>query len=163
MKNALKTLGCTLALIFVALLFGLTASKNGYLITLYSFIAGNRTTLPPDFSYNIKTIHQVFSCLYIAAFVVLAFLSGRKNYKNLFRGMAIYSALPFLGLIGYFFLKKSMKAGIIMLLTLIWGYPYFPLIITESRVAVIVAPMGIAMVASAAVLIIAHIVGKKLQ
>lgn len=163
MKNALKTVGCVFAMIFVAMLFGLTASENGYLITLYSFVAGNGNKLAPDFSYNIKVIHQVFSCIYIAGFVALAFFSGKRAWKNVFRGMAIYSCLPFVGLIGYFFLKKSMKAGILMLLTLIWGYPYFPLIITESRVSVIVLPMGIIMVASAAILLLAYKIGKKLS
>lgn len=163
MKNILKTLGVILLFIFIALCFGLNASNSGYQITLYNFLAGNGHNLPPDFAMNIKTSHQVLSVLYIIFFCAAAFFSGKKNLKNIYRGMLIYSLLPFAGLIGYFFLKKSMKAGIIMLMTLIWGYPYFPLIITESSVSAIVTPMGISMALSLLGLIGLHVLGKKLQ
>lgn len=163
MKNILKTLGVILLFIFIALCFGLNASNSGYQITLYNFLAGNGRNLPPDFAMNIKTSHQVASVLYIIFFCAAAFFSGKKNLKNVYRGMLIYSSLPFIGLIGYFFLKKSLKAGIIILMTLIWGYPYFPLIINESSVSAIVAPMGISMVLSLLGLIGLHILGKKLQ
>lgn len=161
MKNAIKTSLTVIALLFVALLFGLMASRAGYQITLYNFIAGNGTQLAPDFSYNIKTHHQVLSVLYIIFMLALSFFAGRKNLKNVFRGMAVYSALPFVGLIGWFFLRKSMKAGILMLLTLIWGYPFFPLIITESRVSAIVTPMAILMFLAPALYYAAYRIGKK--
>lgn len=161
MKNALKTALTVIILILTALLFGLMASRAGYQITLYNFLAGNGTRLSPDFSYNIKTHHQVFSALYIIAFIALSFLSGRKNMKSIFRGIMIYSALPFIGLIGWFFLRKSMKSGIVMLLTLIWGYPYFPLIITESRASVIITPLGILMFLIPALSCAAYMLGKK--
>ena len=161
MKNALKTALTVVILLLVALLFGLMASRAGYQITLYNFIAGNGTHLAPDFSYNIKTQHQVLAVLYIIAYLALAFFSGRRSMKNIFRGMMIYSALPFVGLIGWFFLRKSMKAGILMILTLVWGYPYFPLIITESRVSAIVTPIGILMFLVPALSYAAYIIGKK--
>ena len=119
MKNALKTALTVVILLLVALLFGLMASRAGYQITLYNFIAGNGTHLAPGLSYNIKMQHQVLAVLYIIAYLALAFFSGRRSMKNVFRGMMIYSALPFVGLIGWFFLRKSMKAGILMILTLI--------------------------------------------
>lgn len=163
MKNAFKTTGTILLFIFIALCFGLTASNSGYQITLYNFLAGNGHNLPPDFAMNVKTSHQVASVLYIIFFFAIAFFSGKKNLKNVYRGMIIYSSLPFVGLIGYFFLKKSMKAGIIILMTLIWGYPYFPLIINESSVSSIITPMGISMVLSLIGLIALHFAGKKFQ
>lgn len=163
MKNVLKTVLTVLALIFTALLFGLMASHAGYQITLYNFIAGNGTNLAPDFSYNITVLHRVLSVLYILCFTALAFFSGKRGFDNIYRGMKIYTALPFIGLVGYLFIQRSMKAGVIMLLTLIWGYPYFPLIITESSVSAIVTPMGIAMALSVLVLILAHLLGKKWQ
>lgn len=161
MKNVLRTALTFLALIFIALVFGLMASNAGYQITLYNFIAGNGTSLAPDFSYNITALHRVLSVLYILCFTALAFFSGKRGLGNVYRGMKMYTALPFIGLIGYLFIQRSMKAGIIMLLTLIWGYPYFPLIITESSVSAIVTPMGIAMALSVAVLLSAHYIGKR--
>lgn len=163
MKNALKTTLTVILLALCALIFGLIASYSGYQITIYNFLAGNGTHLPPDFSMNIALWHRILSVAYIIVFVALAFISGKRGYKNLYRGMKIYSALPFIGLIGYLFIQRSMKAGIIMLLTLIWSYPYFPLIITESSVSAVVTPIGISMVLSVIALALAHFVGKKWQ
>ena len=77
--------------------------------------------------------------------------------------MMIYSALPFIGLIGYFFLKKGMKMGIMMLMPLIWGYPFSPVIITESSIDSILVPLGIMMFVMPIGALIARKIAQKIQ
>ncbi len=163
MKNALKIIGVVLLLIFIALCFGRNAHTGGYQITLSCFLEGTTRHLSPDFALNIGTFDQIVSIIYIIGWFVIAFLSGKNEWKNIFRGMMIYSTLPFIGLIGYFFLQKGMKLGIMMLMPLIWGYPFFPVIITESSIDSVLVPLGIMMFAMPLGAIIARAVAKKIQ
>ena len=162
-KNILKTTGIVLLLIFIALCFGRAAHSKGYQITLSCFLEGTTHHLAPDFALNIGVIDQIISVIYILAWFSVAFLAGKKSLNNVFRGMMIYSALPFIGLCAYFFLVKGLKVGILMLLPLIWGYPFFPLIITESSIDVIIIPLGIAIFIMPIGAFIAYKIAKKLQ
>jgi hypothetical protein len=162
-KNILKTTGIVFLLIFIALCFGFNAHTSGYQITLSAFLEGTTRHLAPDFALNIGTVDQIMSIAFIIAWFVISFLSGKNGYNNIFRGMMIYSSLPFIGLIGYFFLQKGMKLGIMMLMTLIWGYPFFPVIITESSIDAIKIPLGILMFVMPIGALIARKIAKKLQ
>ncbi len=161
--STLKTTGIVLLLIFIALCFGLNASQKGYQITLSNFMVGTTNRLAPDFALNISVFDQIMSILYSVLWFYIAFLTGKKELNNIFRGMMIYSALPFIGLIGYFFLQRGLKLGIMMLAPLIWGYPFSPLLITESSIDTIIVPLGIAMVVMPLGAIIARTIAKKLQ
>ncbi len=145
MKNALKTVGVVFLLIFIALCFGFNAFQKGYQITLSSFLIGTTHSLGPDFSLKITVPDQIMSVLYVILWAVIPYRAEKKGKKYIFRGMMIYSALPFIGLIGYYFLQKGMKLGILMLMPLIWGYPLFPMIITRNSIDAIVYPIGVAM------------------
>lgn len=145
MKNALKTTGVVLLLIFIALCFGFNASQKGYQITLSSFFVGTNHRLTPDFSLKIGVLDQIMTILYVIIWAIVPYRAEKKGKKYIFRGMMIYSALPFIGLIGYFFLQKGMKLGIMMLMPLIWGYPLFPMLITKSSIDAIITPLGVAM------------------
>lgn len=162
-KNILKTAGIVFLLIFIALCFGFNAHTNGYQITLSAFLEGTTRHLAPDFALNIGVIDQITSIAYIIGWMIVAFLSGKNEWKNIFRGMMIYSALPFIGLIGYFFLQKGMKMGIMMLMPLIWGYPFFPVLITESSIDSIITPLGIMMCAMPIGAFIARKIAQKIQ
>ena len=162
-KSIFKTTGIVLLLIFIALCFGFNAHTKGYQITLSAFLEGTTRHLAPDFALNVGTFDQIISIIYIIAWFTVSFFSGKNDYKNIFRGMMIYSALPFIGLIGYFFLKKGMKLGILMLMPLIWGYPFFPVLITESSIDSIITPLGIMMCVMPIGAIIARAIAKKLQ
>lgn len=162
-KNILKTTGIVFLLIFIALCFGFNAHTGGYQITLSAFLEGTTRHLAPDFALNIGVIDQIMSIAFIIAWFVIAFLSGKNGYNNIFRGMMIYSALPFIGLIGYFFLKKGMKMGIMMLMPLIWGYPFSPVIITESSIDAIKIPIGILMFVMPIGALVARKIAQKLQ
>lgn len=163
MKNFFKTLSVVFILIFVSLIYGINASLGGYQLTLFNFVAQANGNLPPDFSYNISSGDQFGSVIYIALFLLFSFMAGKKDWKNCFSGIMIYSALPFIGLLGYFFIVKGMKAGIISILSLIWSYPYFPLLITESSVSSVIVPILIAMVLSPVSSFIAYKIGKNFQ
>ncbi len=163
MKNFFKTLSVIFVLIFVALIYGVNASLGGYQITLFNFIAGANGNLPPDFSLNISSGDQIGSVFYIVLFLLFSFMAGKKEWKNSFKGIMIYSALPFIGLLGYFFIANGMKAGIISILTLIWSYPYLPILITESSVSSVIVPIIISMVLSPVASLIAYKVGKSFQ
>ena len=163
MKKVLKITGIVFLLIFIALCFGFNAHTNGYQITLSAFLEGTTRHLAPDFALNIGTFDQIISIAYIIVWFSVAFLSGKKNLNNIFCGMMIYSALPFIGLIGYFFLKKGIKLGIMMLLPLIWGYPFFPVIITESSIDSILVPLGIMMFVMPIGALIARKIAQKIQ
>lgn len=163
MKPWIKTLLIVLLLCFIALLFGLNASMKHYQITLSSIELHQQGNLPPDFALNVTVLDEVFSVLFIAAFIFAAFLSGKKDRPWLFSGLMIYTALPFIGLVGYPFYHHGIKFGIILLLTLIYGYPFFPLIITQSSPESIVVPLFIFMAAMPVAALIAHAIGKKVQ
>ena len=162
-KNILKTTGIVFLLIFIALCFGFNAHTAGYQITLSAFLEGTTRHLAPDFALNIGVIDQIMSIAFSIAWFVIAFLSGKNGYNNVFRGMMIYSALPFIGLIGYFFLQKGMKLGIMMLMPLIWGYPFSPVIITESSIDAIKIPLGILMFVMPIGALIARKIAQKIQ
>ena len=157
-KSIFKTTGIVLLLIFIALCFGFNAHTKGYQITLSAFLEGTTRHLAPDFALNVGTFDQIISIIY-----TVSFFSGKKDYKNFCRGMMVYSAFPFIGLIEYFFLKKGMKLGIMMLMPLIWGYPFFPVLITESSIDSIITPLGIMMCVMPIGAIIARAIAKKLQ
>ncbi len=163
MKNALKTLAVVLILIFIALCFGFNASQKGYQITLSNFLIGTTNRLGPDFSLNISVPDQIMSVLYMVLWGVIPYLTEKKGKKYIFRGMMIYSSLPFIGLLGYFFLQRGMKLGILMLMPLIWGYPLFPMIITQNSIDAIVVPLGVAMFVLPLVAIIARGISRKIQ
>ena len=162
-KNISKTTGIVFLLIFIALCFGFNAHTKGYQITLSAFLEGTTRHLAPDFALNIGVIDQIMSIAYIIGWMVVAFLSGKNDYNNIFRGMMIYSALPFIGLIGYFFLQKGMKMGILMLMPLIWGYPFSPVLITESSIDALIIPLGIMMFAMPLGALIARKIAQKIQ
>ena len=163
LKSIFKTTGIVLLLIFIALCFGFNAHTKGYQITLSAYLEGTTRHLAPDFAMNIGVIDQIMSIIFIVAWFVVAFMSGKHSLKNTFRGMMIYSSLPFIGLIGYFFLQKGMKLGILMLMTLIWGYPFSPIIITESSIDAIKIPLGILMFVMPIGAWIARAIAKKIQ
>jgi len=163
-KNILKTTGIVLLLIFITLCFGINAHMKGYHIMLRHYMTGTTGSLAPDFALYVTTFDQVKSVIYILAWFIVAFLTGKKALNNVFRGMMIYSTLPFIGLIGLPFLyKEGVKLGILMELPLIWGYPIFPLIISESSIDAIKVPLGIAMVLFPIGALIARKIAQKMQ
>lgn len=162
-KNIMKTAGIVLLLCFIALCFGFNASMKGYQIGLYHFLAGNGTTLPPDYSLNITVTDQIMSVLYIILWAFFSYRSGKNKKSFIFRGMMIYSTIPFIGLLGYFFIVKGMKAGIMLIATLIWAYPFFPLIIVNSMIDSIIVPIAIMLFVIPITAIIAYIMGKRSQ
>ncbi len=163
MKKTLKTTGIVFLLIFIALLFGINASQKGYQITLTNFLIGTTERLGPDFALNIGVFDQIMSILYMVLWAVLPFFAERKGKKYIFNGMMIYSSLPFIGLIGYYFFQKGMKLGILLLMPLIWGYPFFPMIITKSSIDAIIVPLGILMFVMPLAALLSKFIAKKLQ
>ena len=83
-KNILKTAGIVFLLIFIALCFGFNAHTNGYQITLSAFLEGTTRHLAPDFALNIGVIDQITSIAYIIGWMIVAFLSGKNEWKNIF-------------------------------------------------------------------------------
>ena len=134
MKKTFSIIGTILLLIIIAFAFGVNASMHGYQVTISSFLIGTSSGLAPDFSYNITAFDRVLSVIYMIAWFYMAFRSGKRGTNTVFSAMMIYSLLPFIGFIGYFFIESS-KFGITFLLSLIWGYPYFPIIINQSSVS----------------------------
>ncbi len=163
MKNAMKTMGMIVILAIIALMFGRMATGR-YLITLSLFLGEHNTGLLPfDFAEQIGVLDKLLSVVYLVVWMSAAFFAGRRKWQSVFRGMMIYSALPFIGLLGYFFLKRGMKAGILLLLTVIWGYPFYPLIIVQNTADAIIRPLGLMMLVMPLGAAIFHKIGKTIQ
>lgn len=162
-QGLLKTIGVILLLAFVALVFGRIATGR-YLITLSLFWGEHNTGLLPfDFAAQVGVLDKILSIAYIVLWMTAAFFSGRRGWQSVFRGMMAYSALPFIGLLGYFFLKRGMKAGILLLLTIIWGYPLYPMLITQNIADALIRPLGIMLVLMPLGALIFRKIGKTLQ
>ncbi|MDP4133004.1 MAG: hypothetical protein Q8882_03230 [Bacillota bacterium] len=162
-KIIFKIIGLVLGFYFIAMCYGYNASLGGYQVGIYNFLRGTNNLLGPDFSEKIGVGDLIFSIIYILAWIIIAFLAGKKEKKTLFYGMITYSAMPFLGLLGYFFISETVvkPAAMLLWLTFVWAYPYYPLIITQNSVNTIIVPMGIALFLAPIVAFVSYYIGKK--